>query len=695
MSLHSLFSPGSIAVIGATDRQGSVGRALMANLTRFKGALLPINPNRSEVLGIPAFSSLSAIKVPVDLAIIVTPSPTVPALVAECAAAGVRSVLILSAGFRETGAEGAALEQRIRKIANTSGIRIAGPNCLGIMNPHLGLNATFAASHATPGSVAFLSQSGALCTAILDWSHTQRVGFSAFVSAGAMLDIGWADLIRHFGADPHTRSIVIYMESVMDGTGFLEAAREVASQKPIVVIKVGRTDSAARAAASHTGAMTGSDAVLDAAFKQSGILRVDTVEQLFDTADYLSKQPLPKGPRLGILTNAGGPGALAADTASLLGAEVPDLSPATLASCTALLPPHWSHGNPVDILGDADAPRYAKALETMAHDENLDGILAILTPQAMTAPRECAEQVITVSRGLAKPLICSWMGGQSVEAARNLLNAASIPTCHYPDEAARAFVQLWQRTHRLELLSQSLLAQDPSATKALRSEHLFRLQQQGRVLLSETETKQALHEAGLPVTPSRVAHTAEEAVSHADETGYPVVVKLHSLTLAHKTNVNGVRLNLPDAAAVRAAWHSIRQAVPAHDFNGVAVQPMITAKGVELILGASTDPQFGPVLLLGAGGTLTEVWQDTALMLPPINLALAAHWLRQTRISKAILTPRDGRSLRVDSVLDVLVRFSRFVAANPCIEQADINPLLATTDGPLILDARILLKPKP
>lgn len=664
----------------------------MENLLHFKGRLVAVNPKRSEVLGVPAVKALADLPEPVDLVVIVTPAPTVPGLVEECAANGVKSVLILTAGFRETGPEGAALEDRIHEIAARNGMRIAGPNCLGIMTPHLGLNATFAASDAKPGSVAFLSQSGALCTAILDWSRQQNVGFSAFVSAGAMVDIGWGDLITHFGEDPHTRSIVIYMESVTDAARFLEAARDVAARKPIVVIKVGRTEAAARAAASHTGAMTGSDAVLDAAFRQCGILRVDTVEQMFDTAEYLSKQPLPQGSRLAILTNAGGPGALAADTASLLGAEVPELAAETIAACNAFLPAPWSHGNPIDVLGDADAKRYADALQAVAEDPNIDGLLTILTPQAMTKPLESAREVVRAAKTLGKPLICSWMGGVSVKEARDVLNAASIPTCDYPDEAARAFVQLWQRTHRLELLKQSLLALKEAKPEELRSETLLRLQRDGRTLLTETEAKQVLTEAGLPAVVSKVATTEEEAVKLAEEIGFPVVVKLHSLTLTHKTNVNGVRLNLRDAAAVRDAWNGIRDAVPAPAFDGVAVQPMIVKKGVELILGSSTDSQFGPVLLFGAGGILTEVWKDTALMLPPLNSALATHWLKQTRVSKALLQPRDRRDLHVEAVVEVLVRFSRFIAANPCIAEADINPLLATTDGPLILDARIVLK---
>ena len=411
MSLSSFFQPRSIALVGATDRAGSVGRAIWDNLRSFSGPVFPVNAKRAEVGGVKAYPNVAALPEVPELVVIVTPASTVPQLVEEAGLAGVKAVIVISAGFKETGPEGARLEAEVQTAAKRHGVRLIGPNCLGLMNPHAGMNATFASSMAQPGRVAFLSQSGALCTAILDWSHDQHVGFSAFVSTGAMADVGWGDLIRHFGDDPNTSSIVIYMESVGDdAASFLAAARAVAAQKPIMVIKVGRTAEASRVAASHTGAMTGSDAVLDAALRQSGVLRVDTIEELFDMAEVLAKQPLPTGRRLAIVTNAGGPGALATDALVLGKGELAELSAQTMADLNGLLPASWSHHNPVDVLGDADAARFAQALRIVAKDAAVDGVLAILTPQAMTHPTTIAQEVARIAGEIEKPLLASWMG---------------------------------------------------------------------------------------------------------------------------------------------------------------------------------------------------------------------------------------------------------------------------------------------
>ncbi|MCW0217211.1 MAG: CoA-binding protein, partial [Prosthecobacter sp.] len=456
MSLESFFRPRSIALIGATDREGSVGRAIWENLYSFGGVVFPVNGRRTEVLGVKAFPNIAALPEVPDLVIVVTPAAAVPQIVEEAGMVGVRAVVVISAGFKEMGEAGTQLEARVLDAARRHGVRVIGPNCLGLMVPHSSLNATFASSMAEPGRVAFLSQSGALCTAILDWSHEQRVGFSAFVSTGAMADVGWGDLIQYFGDDPYTESIVIYMESVgEDAAAFLVAVRAVAARKPVVVIKVGRTAEASLAAASHTGAMTGSDAVLDAALRQSGVLRVDTIEELFNMAEVLAKQPLPAGPRLAIVTNAGGPGALATDALVQGGGEVAPISAETLSALDAVLPPHWSHHNPVDVLGDADAVRFAQALRIVAQDENVDGVLAILTPQAMTYPTEMAREVALIAGQMGKPLLASWMGAQSVEAGRGVLNAAGIPTYDYPDEAALAFVRMRERSLRLCLLKET------------------------------------------------------------------------------------------------------------------------------------------------------------------------------------------------------------------------------------------------
>ncbi len=699
MSLSSFFQPRSIALVGATDRAGSVGRAIWDNLRCFSGPVFPVNAKRAEVGGVKAYPNVAALPEVPELVLIVTPASTVPQLVEEAGVAGVKAVVVISAGFKETGPEGARLEAEVQAAAKRHGVRLIGPNCLGLMNPHAGMNATFASSMAQPGRVAFLSQSGALCTAILDWSHDQHVGFSAFVSTGAMADVGWGDLIRHFGDDPNTSSIVIYMESVGDdAAAFLAAARAVAAQKPIVVIKVGRTAEASRVAASHTGAMTGSDAVLDAALRQSGVLRVDTIEELFDMAEVLAKQPLPAGRRLGIVTNAGGPGALATDALVLGQGELAELSAQTMSELNALLPASWSHHNPVDVLGDADAARFVQALRLVAKDAAVDGVLAILTPQAMTHPTSMAQEVARIAGEIVKPLLASWMGAQSVQEGRGILNAAGVPTYDYPDEAALAFVRM--REHRLRLiwLSETLSAhaEDDGEALPLVGDMIDSVLKSGRTLMTEQEAKQLLQVAGIPIVDTRAAYDEEEAIAAAEALGYPVVVKLLSSTITHKSDCGGVQLNLLNAAAVQQAWRLIYNNVThLHGlaaFEGVTVQRMITQKGIELILGASTDAQFGPVLLIGAGGTLVEVLQDRALALPPLNHALARRWVGQTRIAKVLQGVRGQPAVDLPALDDVLVKFARLVQHERRIVELDINPLLATPEGIVALDARVVVR---
>lgn len=699
MPLEAFFHPRRIALVGATDREGSVGRAIWENLRGFGGAVFPVNARREGILGVKAFPNLSALPEVPELVIIVTPAGTVPQIVEEAGLAGVKAVVVISAGFKETGAEGSELERRVLEATKKHGVRLIGPNCLGLMNPHAGLNATFASSMARPGRVAFLSQSGALCTAILDWSHDQHVGFSAFVSTGAMTDVGWGDLIRHFGNDPNTESIVMYMESVgTDAAAFLAAAREVAMHKPIVVIKVGRTAEASKAAASHTGAMTGSDAVLDAALRQNGVLRVDTIEELFDMAEVLSKQPLPAGPRLAIVTNAGGPGALATDALVLGGGEVAELADDTLEALNEVLPAHWSHHNPVDVLGDADAGRFATALRVVKNDANVDGVLAVLTPQAMTNPTAIAREVVKIAQENGKPLLASWMGAQSVNEARAILNTAGIPTYDYPDEAALAFVRMRERRLRLLWLKESLSAhaEDVLELPSGISGMIDNVLKSGRTLLTELEAKQVLDLAGIPIVETHAAYDEDAAAAAAEALGFPVVLKLLSLTITHKSDCGGVQLNLHDAMGVRRAWRLIRDNVTrlhgAAAFEGVAVQRMITRKGTELILGASTDAQFGPVLLFGAGGTLVEVFQDRALVLPPLNHALARRWIEQTKIAKVLRGVRGQAAVDLAALDDVLVKFARLVQHERRIVELDVNPLLASPEGVVALDARIVLR---
>ncbi len=699
--LDVFFSPKTVAVIGATENPNTVGRTLLWNLVTspFGGTVYPVNPKRPNVLGIKAYKSVSEIPEQVDLAVVITPPPSIPGIIKECGECGVRGAVVISAGFKEIGEEGAILERKLLEEARAANIRIVGPNCLGVMSPLSGLNATFATTIARPGSVGFISQSGALCTAVLDWSLKELVGFSAFISVGSMVDVGWGDLIYYLGNDPKTKSIVIYMESIGDARGFLSAAREVALNKPIIVIKPGRSAAAAKAAASHTGSLTGSDEVLEAAFRRSGVLRVSNIADLFYMAEVLSKQPSPKGPRLTIVTNAGGPGVLATDALIMGGGELSELSPEAMEAYNAVLPPTWSHNNPVDIIGDASPERYAKALDIAGKDTNSDGMLVILTPQAMTDPTQIAEQLKPLARQEGKPVLASWMGGVDVAAGEAILNKANIPTFPYPDTAARAFNYMWQYSSNLKALYETPASPEDSGWLPDRKQVegiIEKARGEGRSILTEFESKQVLASYGIPVAQTVIAAGSETAVKAADQMGYPVVLKLYSETITHKTDVGGVALNLANAEAVRHAFAAIQTSVTdkvgAQHFQGVTVQPMIKLKDAyELILGASLDPQFGPVLLFGTGGQLVEVFKDRALGLPPLNSTLARRMMEQTKIYKALKGVRGRKPVDMVALELLMVRFSALVAEQRWIKEIDINPLLASPDGLIALDARVVV----
>jgi acetyltransferase len=688
-------------VIGATDREGSVGRTLVKNLLngQFQGEVYPINPKHEEILGLHCYKNIASLPERVDLVVIVTPAPTVPAIIGECVDAGVRSAVVISAGFKERGAQGVRLEQQIQEQLRRGKMRLIGPNCLGIMSPLAGLNATFAHDLARPGNVAFLSQSGALETAILDWSLLEKVGFSAIVSTGSMLDAGWGDLIDYFGEDSETHSILIYMESVGDARSFLSAAREVALRKPIIVIKAGRTEAASRAATSHTGALTGSDEVLDAALRRCGVLRVQSISDLFYMAETLARQPRPRGPRLMILTNAGGPGVLATDALISNGGELAQLKDATVQELSTFLSPHWSHGNPIDILGDAGPEEYARALQIAIRDPNSDGLLVILAPQGMTDPLHVAERLKPYARGSGKPLLASWMGGKLVAAGVAALNEAGIPTFPYPDTAARAFDYMWRYTYNLRGLYETpSLAEEicagrtsPVAAEAI----LNKVRERGRTLLDEVESKRVLACYGIPTVETRIAQSEQEAVGIARAIGFPVVVKLFSETITHKTEMGGVKLNLGDEQAVRCAYREIEAAVIKScdnaKFEGVTVQPMVRLEGYELILGSSVDPQFGPVMLFGTGGQLVEVYKDRGLALPPLNATLAQRLMEQTRVFEALKGVRGRAAVNMEELERVLVRFSQLIVENLWIKEIDINPLLASAEQIVALDARVVV----
>ena len=705
-SLEKIFKPQNVAIIGATEKEGSVGRTIVKNMITnpFGGTIFPVNPKRDNVLGIQAYDRVADIPMPVDLAIVVTPARTVPAIIQECVDEGIEGAIIISAGFKEIGEEGAELERKIKEIAEGK-MRIIGPNCLGVMLPLYGMNATFAGGMATPGSVAFISQSGAICTAVLDWSYEENVGFSAFISIGSMLDVGWGDLIYYLGDDPRTESIVIYMESVGDARSFLSAAREVALKKPIIIIKAGRTEAAAAAAASHTGSLTGSDEVLDAAFRRSGILRVDRISDVFYMSEVLAKQPRPKGRRLTIVTNAGGPGVLATDALIQGGGELTHLSEETMNKLNEFLPSAWSRNNPIDILGDADPERYARTLEIAAADENSDGLMVILTPQDMTDPTDIAELLKQYGDKYDKPLLASWMGGSQIATGEKILNRANIPTFEYPDTAMRLFNYMWRYNYNLRALYETPelpedLDDNEPDREAVRA--IFeQARSEDRTILTEYESKQVLRAYHIPITAMEIAEdteSADDAVTLSEEMGYPVVLKLNSRTVTHKTDVQGVQLDLQNENDVRAAWERIKEGVTkaysADDFHGVSIQPMVKLPDAyELIVGSTIDVQFGSVILFGTGGSLVEVFKDRALGLPPLSTVLARRMMEQTKIYEALQGVRGREAVDMTALENLMVRFSQLIIEQPWIKESDINPLLASSEDIIALDGRVVLHP--
>jgi acetyltransferase len=699
--INIFFTPKTVAVIGASDKAGSVGRTVLWNLVSspFGGTVFPVNPKHKSVLGIKAYARLADVPDKVDLAVVITPAETVPDVIAECVDAGVSAAIVISAGFRETGAHGAELERRMLEQARRGNLRLLGPNCLGIIHPPSGLNASLSNGSAAPGNVAFISQSGALGTAILDWSHDEHIGFSAFISVGSMLDVGWGDLIDYLANDPHTKSILIYMESIGDPRAFMSAAREAALSKPIIVLKGGRTAAVAQAAASHTGSLVGSDEVLHAALRRSGVLRVGSIADLFNIAAVLAKQPRPDGPRLTILTNAGGPGVLAADELIARGGQLAPLAPETIDALDALLPYHWSHGNPIDIVGNASPERYAKAVEIALKDPNSDGLLVILSPQAVTDPTGTAERLKALVRPSGKPLLASWMGGASVVQGEEILNRANVPTFTYPDTAARMFYYMWRYSYNLRGLYETPILPEASeaiaTSRAQVEQRILEARATGRTIGTEVEAKQLLAAYGIPTVPTHVATSEAEALALAKEIGYPVVLKLLSETITHKSGVGGVRLNLHDATAVRRAFRGIKASVreKAGDghFLGVTVQPMVADGGYELIVGSSVDALFGPILLFGAGGRMVDAIGDHALSLPPLTTTLARRMIERTRIFTALAGQQGRPAVDLGALEQLLMLFSQLVVEQRWIKEIEINPLLVSERRIDALDARVIV----
>lgn len=699
--LKSLFVPQSVAVYGASNRTDSVGQIVFQNMLQsgYKGLLYPINPLRAEVQGRKAYASLAQIESSIDLAVIATPAHTVPDIIEECGKHHVKAAVIMTAGFGEAGEAGKALELAVLKNAQRYGIRLIGPNCLGMMRPDIGLNATFNHGGAIPGNLAFVSQSGALCTAILDWAQTQDIGFSSVVSLGSSIDVDFGEILDYLISDVKTQSILLYIEGIRDARGFMSGIRAAARIKPVILVKVGRHAAASTAAMSHTASLVGSDDAFEAAVRRAGVVRVKTVTQLFSVAKALSCGFHPTGNRLAIVTNGGGPGVMATDCAVELGLHMAHLAESTIDKLNQVLPATWSHGNPVDIIGDAQADRYHHAVKACLEDPNVDGVLTILTPQAMTKPLEAAKVVIELSNQYNKPLLTSWMGGEQVTESRAAFKLARKPTFRTPEPAVEVFSFL-SAYHK----NQKLLMQMPGPL----SHHIepdiegARMVIEGalqerRKVLTEMESKALLAAFHIPVAQTMVVHSPNEALLIAQQLGFPVAMKVNSPEVTHKTDAGGVFLNLSNAQAVRAAYHeiidNIKRNRPDAKVDGVAIEPMIMKpNGRELMVGVTNDPVFGPVITFGAGGTMVEVMGDRSVALPPLNTFLVKDLIKETHVAKMLGAFRQMPPADMAALESVLLRVSEMVCELPMLMEMDINPLIVDEHGALAADARVLVE---
>ncbi len=698
-NLDRIIKPQKVAVIGASEKPDSIGSVLMKNLieANFPGSVLPVNPKYQKIFGYPAYSSIADLDVGVDLAIIATPIQTVPEIVRECINRKVGGAIVLSAGGKEAGESGSEIERKIREVILHSGFRIIGPNCLGIIQPSGRLNATFISGMPPEGNLALVSQSGAICSAILDLAFKERIGFSHFISIGSMLDVDFGDMVDYLGNDPSVKSILLYIENLTNFRKFMSAARSVSRVKPIIVLKAGRSKAGAKAAASHTGAMVGEDAVYDAAFKRAGIVRVDTIEELFDCAELMAKQPRPRGPRLGIITNGGGPGVMAADFLARHGHEPALLDVETLARLDAVLPTYWSHNNPIDILGDASAQRFHQVLDICLHARCFDGVLVILAPQAMTEPMTVAKTLAAAIQGHQFPIFASWMGGKSVGEAVEFLNEAKIPTFDTPERAVRAFLYMVAFTRNQEML----LEAPPKVSRDMVFDH----SQAKKMLtgsikdgfLPESDVWQLLAAYGLPVVQTVVAGSEEQASQLSKDLGYPVVLKLFSSDITHKTDAGGVHLDLRSDVDVRRAYQltmtSALKYRPGAWIEGVTIQPYLANPDFEILLGAKKDPDFGPVILFGMGGIFTEILQDKALGLPPMNRLLARRLIQETKAYKLLQGYRSHPPADIEKLEEMIICLSQLLIDFPQIAELDMNPIMIKDGKPTVVDARLLVSP--
>jgi acetyltransferase len=696
--IQVMFDPKTIALIGATDKEGAVGRIILENLLRSKDRrIFPVNPHTSKLFDMDSYPNIADIPEHVDLAVVATPARSVPGVLEECGTAGVAGVVIISAGFKEIGEEGIQLEKEIDRIRKKYGMRIMGPNCIGFVRPVLGLNATFLRGNPPPGNIAFISQSGALGSAILDWAVNAGIGFSMFASLGSMIDVDFGDMIDFLGDDKATKSILIYMEGVGNARKFMSAARGFARRKPIIILKPGRFAESAKAVSSHTGAMAGDDAVYEAAFRRAGAVRVGEIEELFDAAKILDSKKLPAGPRLAIVTSAGGPGVMATDALIHMGGKLAELSEASMKQLNAFLPPYWSKANPVDVLGDATIDRFTKAITICLGDPMVDGALVIYVPLDSAPSTQLAQAVADIAKNASKPVIATWMGAKDVEEGRLVFVKNSIPIYNTPEGAVRTYMNMCKYKRHLDQLYETPDELPPHKSPLI--DHLKELIQmalkEGRTLLNEEESKEFLATYHIPVTMVQVAKDPEAAVSIAEKAGYPVVIKVVSPDISHKSDVGGVITGIASSAAMKEAYEKLMQSVkkraPAAAITGVAVEKMVTDVDYELILGSKKDKDFGSVILFGMGGTAAEFIKDFSIGLPPLNQSLAKMLIQDTRVYKMLQGFRGKSAADFEGLEEILVNFSNLIVDFPEIAEIDINPLAISNGKASALDARIII----
>jgi acetyltransferase len=689
-NLDGLLFPRSVAVIGATPVAGKIGNVVFTNVANFPGEVYAVNPKYQEIAGKPCFPSVLDLPKPVDLAVVVIPAEGVSQVLRECGKKGIKNAAVITAGFKESGPEGAKRERELVQIAEEFGLNVLGPNVLGLISTRVGLNATFAPKGALPGSIAFMSQSGAFCTSVLDWAWKEKLGFSHFVSLGNKAVLDESDFLAAFAEDPETKVIVAYLEGIKDGPRFMELARRISQEKPIVILKAGRAEAGARAVSSHTGTMAGSDHAYDAAFRQCGVIRARTVEELFDYAYILSRQPLPKGKRIGIVTNAGGAGVMAADAAEWEGLAVARLSESTLQALAGRLPPEAAIYNPVDIIGHATAEQYRAALELVLADPGVDLGVALSAPHPILRYADLARVVAEAKERFGKPIAVSFMAGELGEEAEEILRRAGIPSFFDPARAVRALSALVKYAEiraRSRTPPPRFPVDLPKARKILKS-----AEEKGRVRLG-LEAMELLSAYGIPVAKGGVAKTAEEARKIAEEIGKPVAIKILSPEITHKTEVGGVRLSVPPQEADRVAWellNAFRKTFPGIPMDGVYVQEMLPP-GREVILGMVRDPTFGPLLMFGLGGIYVEVLRDVAFGVAPLSREEAEEMVRLIRGAKILLGVRGQPPVNLAGLVDLILRLSQMSVENPEILELDLNPVICYPERVVAVDVRMTI----